>query len=205
MNIIFIGIQGSGKGTQAKEVAKQLNLVHISTGDLLREQKGKLKKEIDNIINKGKLIPDELMIKLLKEKIKKENNKEGIILDGFPRTIQQAKKLTKEIKIDRVTEIKISDKESIKRLINRRTCENCKEGYNLITQPKPKNPKFCDKCGGKLIQRKDDNLKSIKQRIKTYHNQTKPILEFYKNKIIKINGKRKINKITKKIIKKIKK
>ena len=112
------------------------------------------------------------MIKLLKEKIKKENNKEGIILDGFPRTIQQAKKLTKEIKIDRVIEIKISDKESIKRLINRRTCENCKEGYNLITQPKPKNPKFCDKCGGNLIQRKDDNLEAIKQRIKTYHNQT---------------------------------
>ncbi|MDD2444973.1 MAG: nucleoside monophosphate kinase [Candidatus Nanoarchaeia archaeon] len=205
MNIIFIGIQGSGKGTQAKEVAKQLNLVHISTGDLLREQKGKLKKEIDNIINKGKLIPDELMIKLLKEKIKKENNKEGIILDGFPRTIQQAKKLTKEIKIDRVIEIKISDKESIKRLINRRTCENCKEGYNLITQPKPKNPKFCDKCGGNLIQRKDDNLEAIKQRIKTYHNQTKPILDYYKEKIIKINGKKKIEKITKKIIKKIKK
>lgn len=205
MNIIFIGIQGSGKGTQAKEVAKQLNLVHISTGDLLREQKGKLKKEIDNIINKGKLIPDELMIKLLKEKIKKENNKEGIILDGFPRTIQQAKKLTKEIKIDRVIEIKISDKESIKRLINRRTCEKCKEGYNLVTQPKPKIPNICDKCGGKLIQRKDDNLEAIKQRIKTYHNQTKPILDYYKEKIIKINGKKKIEKITKKIIKKIKK
>lgn len=205
MNIIFIGIQGSGKGTQAKEVAKQLNLTHISTGDLLREQKGKIKKEIDNIINKGKLISDELMIKLLKEKIKKENNKEGIILDGFPRTIEQAKKLKKEIEINKVIEIKISDKESIKRLINRRTCEKCKEGYNLVTQPKPKIPNICDKCGGKLIQRKDDNLKSIKQRIKTYHNQTKPILDYYKEKIIKINGKKKIEKITKKIIKKIKK
>ena len=203
MNLIFIGIQGSGKGTQAKEVAKQLNLSHISTGDLLREQKGKLKEEIDSIINKGKLVSDELIIKLLKEKIKKENNKEGIILDGFPRTIEQAKKLKKEINIDKVIEIKISNKESIKRLINRRTCEDCGEGYNLITQPKPQNPEVCDKCAGKLVQRKDDNLETIKQRIETYHIQTKPILEYYRDKLVKINGKKKIEKITKKIIKKI--
>lgn len=204
MNIIFIGVQGSGKGTQAKELANKLNLVHISTGDLLREQKGDLKNKIDKIINEGNLISDELMIELLNEKIKEVNDKEGVILDGFPRNLIQAKKLENEIKIDYVFEIKISDEESVKRLINRRTCVNCKRGYNLFTQPKPKNPEICDFCGGKLIQRKDDNLESIKKRIKTYHVETKPLLNYYKDKLISINGEQKIEKITEDILSLIK-
>lgn len=192
MNIIFIGIQGSGKGTQAKIISEKLKIPHISTGDLLRSAQGELKQEIDSYMLQGKLIPDELMLKILKETLDKADN--GFILDGFPRNIEQAKALDKITRIDKAIEIVISDEEALKRLSGRRNCENCKANYNIYTAPKPKQEGVCDYCQGKLVQRKDDNEEAIKKRLEVYHKETEPILNHYKS--IKINGEQDIEKVT---------
>jgi len=205
MKLLFIGPQGSGKGTQAAIISKHLGIAHISTGDIFRSLTGELKKEVDSIINKGNLVADELTVKILKERISKPDCNNGFILDGFPRNLNQANLLENITKINKVIEIEISDKESIKRLGGRVSCEKCKEGYNLITEPKPKNPNFCDKCGGRLIQRADDNLEAIKKRLHTYHQETEPILEKYKHITIKINGEQNIEEITKEIINRLSK
>jgi adenylate kinase len=200
MKLLFIGPQGSGKGTQAAIISKHLGIAHISTGDIFRSLTGKLKEHVDSIINKGNLVPDELTVKILKERISKPDCNNGFILDGFPRNLNQANLLEDITKINKVIEIEISDKESIKRLSGRVSCEKCKEGYNLITEPKPKNPNFCDKCIGRLIQRADDNTEAIKKRLHTYHQETEPILEKYKHITIKINGEQNIEEITEEII-----
>ncbi len=201
---IFVGVQGSGKGTQAKTISKELGMCHISTGDLFRELTGELKTEVDSYMNAGKLIPNELVIEILEERIEKDDCKKGIILDGFPRNLEQANALDKKLKVDKVVEIQISDKESLKRLSGRFTCENCKEGYNIYTAPKPKQNGICDKCGGKLVQRADDNPEAIKKRIEDYHNQTEPILNHYKDKVIKIDGEQTIEAINKELLEKLK-
>lgn len=201
---LFMGIQGSGKGTQAKRVSEKLKLAHISTGDLLRETTGKLAKEISAYIDDGKMVSDELILKILKKRISKADCKNGIILDGYPRNIKQAKTLDSKFDVNKIIKLHISDRESIKRLSGRYTCPKCKAGYNMLTVPKPKKKGICDKCGEKLIQRDDDHKTAIKRRIKDYHKKTKPILAHYKNKIIKINGLQSIEQITKDILSKLK-
>ncbi len=201
MNLIFFGIPGAGKGTQAKIIAKKLRLCHISSGELLRSTAGSMKKEISDIINKGNLIPDELMLKLLVKHIANQKCENGIILDGFPRNINQAQLLDKEINIDKVVEIKISDNESRKRLFGRVICEKCGEGYNNYTAPKPKVKDMCDICDSKLIKRKDDNLDAIINRIEQYHKETEPILNYYRDKVLKIDGERDIQEISEDILK----
>jgi adenylate kinase len=203
MNIIFIGVQGSGKGTQAKIISQKTGFCHISTGDLLRGAKGELKEKVDFVMNSGALLPDDLMLQILKERMKKDDCQKGIILDGFPRNLEQAKLLESEIKIDKIIEIKISDSEALKRLEGRVSCNNCGAGYNLYTAPKPKDPKICDNCGGELFQRKDDNPDAIKKRIETYHQETEPVLENYKDRLITINGERDIEEISNDIILKL--
>ncbi len=198
--IIFIGIQGSGKGTQAKIVSEKLNLAHISTGDLLRNASGQLKKQVDFYMQKGELISDDLMLKILKQRMQEKDCKKGIILDGFPRNLEQAFALDKEFLVTKVIEIKISDSEALKRLSGRVNCERCKASYNLLTAPQPKQKGICDICGGKLIQREDDNESAIKKRIQTYHKQTEPILKFYQNKLVTIDGKKEIEKVNEEII-----
>jgi len=204
MKILFMGPQGSGKGTQSIIVSKRFNIPHISTGDLFRGASGKLKEELDSYMNFGKLVPDELTVKILKERLEKEDCKKGFILDGFPRTINQAHLLNNLTKIDKVIDIELSDKEAVNRISGRVTCEKCKEGYNLLTEPKPRNPNICDKCGGKLIKRADDNVEAVKKRLELYHKETEPILNEYKEILIKINGDQEIEKITKEILEKIK-
>jgi len=198
--LLFIGPQGSGKGTQAAIISKHLNIPHISTGDIFRSLGGELKEQVDAIINKGNLVPDELTLKILKQRISQHDCNHGFILDGFPRNLNQAHLLDNITKIDQVIEISISDEEALKRLGGRVNCENCKTGYNLITEPKPKHPTICDKCGGKLIQRADDNKEAIKKRLHTYHQETEPILNKYKHITIKINGEQDIEEITKEIL-----
>ncbi len=200
---LFVGVQGSGKGTQAKVIAQKKEFCHISTGDLFRGLNGELKEKIDSFINAGKLVPDELVLEMVKKRISKPDCEKGIILDGFPRTINQAKELDKILEVKNVIEIKISDEESLKRLSGRVSCSSCGQGYNLITQPKPIDEKKCDKCGGELIQRKDDTPEAIKKRIEDYHKETFPILENYKEKLITINGEKDIEEVTKKILEKI--
>lgn len=200
---LFVGVQGSGKGTQAKIVSKEKNYCHISTGDLFRSLSGELKEKVDEFINSGKLVPDSVVIEMVKERLSKSDCEAGVILDGFPRNLSQAKELDKEFKVLAVFEIKISDEESLKRLSGRVTCSSCGEGFNLITQPKPLNPNICDKCGGKLVQRQDDTPLAIKKRIEDYHKETFPILENYKDRLIVIEGQRDIEEITKDILEKI--
>lgn len=201
MRIVFIGIQGSGKGTQAKIISEILNIPHISTGDLLRNAEGELRKQIDEYILNGQLIPDEMMIKILKERILKPDCKKGFILDGFPRNLNQADELEKSNEIDKYFEIFIRDDEVIKRISGRRNCNNCHEIYNINTAPKPLVNGKCDKCNGELSQREDDKEEAIKKRLEIYHKETEPIIEKYD--IIKINGKQKIERVTHDILEKI--
>lgn len=198
MRLLFIGPQGSGKGTQAEIISEKLKIAHISTGDLFRELKGYMKKKVDAYMNKGELVPDELTLDILKKRLSKKDCKRGFILDGFPRDLNQAKLLDKIVKIDFAIEIKISDRESIKRISGRRICEKCGEIYNVNTSPKPKKKGICDMDGGKLYQRKDDNKSALKKRLKIYHKQTEGILKHYNAK--KVNGKMSIERVTKKIL-----
>lgn len=199
VKIIFIGPQGSGKGTQAKIISEKLGIPHVSTGDLFRALQGPLKKQVDEIINAGKLVPDELTVKILKERISQPDSKKGFILDGFPRNINQANLLDGITKIDKVVEIDISDELAIERISSRISCKKCGTVFNSITNP-PKNDMVCDKCGSELYQRADDNPEALKKRLKTYHEETEPILEKYKSVSLKISGDQEIDKITEDIL-----
>lgn len=201
MKLIFIGPQGSGKGTQAKIISEKIGFPHISTGDLLRNIQQPLKQEVDNYMNKGNLIPDELMLRILKQTINSPYCEVGFILDGFPRNLEQAKELEKITSIDKFIEISISDNEAIKRISGRRNCNQCGKIYNIHTSPKPKQDNLCDNCKIQLTQRADDTEEAVKKRLEIYHTNTEPILNHYPS--IKINGEQEINQVTKDILKKL--
>jgi len=204
--IVFIGPQASGKGTQAKILSQNLNIPHISMGDLLREIEGELKEQTHKLMNQGKMIPDDLTLKIIKERIEKPDCNNGFILDGFPRNINQANLLKNILKIDKIIEITLSDEEAIKRISGRVTCKDCKEGFNTLTAPKPKKENICDICEGELIKRADDNEEAVKKRLEIYHKDTEPILTEYNNQgidILKINGEQTIEKISQDIKEKV--
>ncbi len=191
MRLLFIGPQGSGKGTQAKIVSKKLGIEHISTGDLLRERPDIIKKYR---VDKGNLVPDKVILGLLKDKI---DGLDGFILDGYPRNIVQAKALDRITDIDKAIEIYISNEEAIKRLAYRLTCKGCKTVYNELINP-PKKDNLCDLCGGELFKRADDTKEAIQNRLDIYHKTTESILLHYKS--VRINGKQPIKKVTKDIL-----
>ncbi len=199
MKLLFIGLQGSGKGTQAKIISEKLKIPHISTGELLRNAKGSLKEQVDFYMHSGKLIPDKLMLRILEERLKQPDCRKGFILDGFPRNLEQAEELDKIVKIDKVIEIFISDKEAVKRLSGRRNCKKCGTAYNILTQPRPKEKGICDKCRLPLYQREDDKEEAIKARLETYHKETEQVLKHYKSE--KINGEQSIEKVAEDILK----
>ena len=203
MNLIFIGMQASGKGTQAKIISEKLGLVHISTGDLLRGAEGELKQEVDKYVQNGLLVPDELMLRILKERLSQEDAKKGFILDGFPRNISQARELKKLVNIDKVIEIAISNEEEIERLLGRVNCPKCGALYNVITAPKPMKEGICDKCGSELYKRQDDNEESIRKRLEIYHNETEPILNEYP--FIKVDGSKSIEEVSEGILEELEK
>ncbi|MFH0808821.1 MAG: nucleoside monophosphate kinase [archaeon] len=192
MNLIFVGPQGSGKGTQAKMIAKKFGFCHISTGDLLRGVTGYLKSEVDRVMSEGRLVGDELIVKILKEKLSGEECEEGFILDGFPRNVAQADMLRGISEIDKVVEISISDEESVRRVCGRRNCVKCGEIFNVYSK-KPLAEGVCDECGGELVQRKDDNEEALRERLKVYHEETEKILKMYTS--VKINGEQSIEKV----------
>lgn len=198
MKLIFVGPQGSGKGTQAKRIAKKLGLCHISTGDLLREVSGDLKEEVDGFMSKGGLVPDELIAKVLKKRLSKGVCDSGFILDGFPRNVAQAKMLKGIVEIDKVVEIAISDEESIKRIGGRRGCKKCGAIFNVNTSPRPKVEGICDKCGSELSQRKDDNEKALRERLKVYHEETEKVLKMYT--FMRVDGEQSIEKVGEEIL-----
>ena len=192
MNLIFVGPQGSGKGTQAKRIAKRLNFCHVSSGDLLREVKGELKVEVDKIMERGDLVGDELIARILKKKLSEDECMRGFILDGFPRNVEQVEILKGISDIDKVVEIVISDEESVRRISGRRICAKCGAIFN-INSCRPVVEGICDKCGGELIKRKDDNESVLRERLRVYHEETEKILKFYE--FVRIDGERSIEEV----------
>lgn len=182
MKLIILGPPGAGKGTQAQMLEDRLGIPQISTGDLLRKAVAddtELGKTAKVFMDAGKLVPDNLMIELIRNRIKEPDCKKGYILDGFPRTLLQAEALKKLEKIDIVLNIVIEQEEIINRLTSRRTCSECRAIYNLVGKP-PKVKGICDVCGGKLYQRDDDNENIVRERLETYKEETEPLIKFYK-------------------------
>ena len=191
MYIVMLGAPGSGKGTTAKILAKRLNLPHISTGDMFREQIKKeteLGKLADSYISKGELVPDEVTINIVKDRLTWDDTKNGVILDGFPRTKAQAEALDKILaekgkKVDIVPELIVPDKVIIDRILNRATCSNKECGAIYNTKYKPsKVPGICDICGAKLVTRTDDNEQAIQNRLEVYRKNVQDLLNYYKEK-----------------------
>lgn len=194
MKLIFFGRPGSGKGTYASRVCPQLGIVHIATGDMYRAEvanQTKLGKLAEQYMKKGRLVPDDVTIKMFKERVERDDAKKGFILDGFPRTMEQAKMLEKMTKVDLVVNFVIDEDIIIEKALARRICEKCGNIYNIadIRRGKihlppllPKKEGICDKCGGNLYQRKDDNYETIKDRQDTYVKQSAPLLEYYRSK-----------------------
>lgn len=178
--VTLLGAPGSGKGTQAELLSKSLKFAHISTGAILRNNP-KLDPKFKKLMNEGKLLTDEMMLSIVKDRLSEKDCQKGCILDGYPRTTAQAKDLETILKTPpKVFLLVIRDEDIKDRLINRRTCENCGAIYNLINTP-PEEEGVCDQCGGSLYQREDDRREVIENRLKTYHEKTAPLIDFYKN------------------------
>jgi adenylate kinase len=197
--MILMGAPGAGKGTQAKKLAEKYGLLHIATGDLLREAVAKqtlLGNQAKGYMESGKLVPDQIVIDLIKERLDKPDAAKGYILDGFPRTLQQAEILMEVEEVDVVLDLEVDFDILLERLTGRRSCSSCGAVYH-IKYTTPKNEGKCDKCGAELYQRADDKEEVIKNRLETYTNQTKPLIEFYnqKNKLKTIHGDGEIQEI----------
>jgi adenylate kinase len=202
--IVMFGPPGAGKGTQAKFLSDKLNIPQISTGDILREAAKKgtpLGAQAQSYMNKGALVPDEVMIRIIEQRTKDKDCANGFILDGFPRTISQAEALDKLLEnrgtpITQVINLKVSDKELIRRSSSRRVCRSCNTIYSLLVNP-PKIDGKCDVCGGELYQRDDDKEEVVKNRLKVYSDQTKPLLKYYsKRKLLRdVDGAHSIGEV----------
>lgn len=185
--IIIMGQPGSGKGTQAKMIAEHYSIEHISTGDIFRAKKQEdsdLGRKIKELIDNGQYVPDDITIKIVEEKL--GSMKKGYILDGFPRTLPQAEALKKFSKISHVIYVDVSDETLIRRISSRLMCA-CGESYNTVTKP-PKKKNTCDKCRKKLYQREDEKPEVVAERLKVYNEKTKPLLDFYKDVLVRIDG-----------------
>jgi len=208
MKIIMLGAPGAGKGSQASRIATEYQLPHISTGDIFRanlKEETELGKRAKSFMDKGELVPDDITIAMLLDRIHKEDCKNGYILDGFPRTIPQAEALKealakKDEKIDLALDVEASDELIIKRMAGRRTCPACGAIYHIVTLP-PKTEGICDRCGADLIQRKDDNEETVKNRLKIYHEVTEPLISYYKKEGIleEIDGAEELDKVFEKV------
>lgn len=189
MKLIFIGPPGSGKGTQAKRLASRFGIPHISTGDMLREavaEGSPIGRKADAIMKSGALVPDDVMIDMIRERLAKPDAKKGFILDGFPRTLVQAEKLDALVAGNgsdplRVVRLLVPDEAIVKRIALRRTCAQCGAIYHLEHQP-PKVDGICDRDGGELVARPDDTEGAVRKRLESFHRQTAPVADYYKSK-----------------------
>ncbi|MCD7774333.1 MAG: adenylate kinase [Clostridiales bacterium] len=185
MNIIFLGAPGAGKGTQAEKVSEKLAIPTISTGNIIRaalKNGTEMGLKAKEYTESGRLVPDDIVIGIIKERLSEDDCKGGFILDGFPRTIPQAQALDEMgITIDKVIDIEVSDDAIVRRMSGRRVCAKCGSSYHLEFN-KPKVDGVCDSCGGELVQRKDDAAETVLERLKVYHSETEPLKDFYKSK-----------------------
>jgi adenylate kinase len=207
MRIILLGAPGAGKGTQAAIISDKVGLAHIASGDLFRQAQSsgtELGLLAKSYMEKGQLVPDEIVIKMILERLAEPDCSKGFILDGFPRTLEQAEALDKALTeggIDKVLYIKVSDEELVRRLSGRRICRNCQAPYHIVSAP-PKVPGKCDRCGGELYQRADDNEETVKSRIAVYVKETAPLIDYYAKagKIVEIDGEIGMENVAKAII-----
>ena len=210
MVIIMLGAPGTGKGTVSGMLSEELNIPQVSTGDIFRKhikEKTELGKLAESYISQGKLVPDDVTINLVKDRLKEDDVKNGIILDGFPRTVNQAEALDKILKeenkkVSMTINLTTPEEELIERVVNRRVCPKCKEVYNIILNP-PKKENICNKCGHELVIRKDDNEETFKGRLNTYIEETSPLVNYYEkqDKLYSAVVSKKINKMGKDVTK----
>ncbi len=202
MKLILLGAPGAGKGTQAEVICEHLNIPAISTGNIIREalKKGtEMGLKAKSYMESGALVPDEVVIGIIKERLSQDDCKNGFILDGFPRTVPQAQALDEMgVVIDKVIDIEVPDEKIEQRLSGRRVCENCGASYHTLY--KPSNTEgLCDKCGGRTVIRKDDQPETVRDRLKTYHEQTEPLKEYYAKtgKLVIVEGQEEVAETTK--------
>ena len=197
MHVVMLGAPGAGKGTQADILSRELRLPHIASGDLFRqalEKRTNVGLLAKSYMDRGELVPDEITIRMILERIDQPDCASGCLFDGFPRTSQQAEALGQALKeqgraIDKAIYIEVSDEKLVKRLSGRWLCRNCQRPYHITNSP-PRTPGECDKCGGELYQRPDDREETVKERIKVFLAQTVPLLDYYEKqgKLVKVNG-----------------
>jgi len=207
--IIFLGAPGAGKGTQADRVAQELKLVHIATGDLFRqalEQGTELGLKAKTYMEKGVLVPDEITIRMALERISAPDCESGVIFDGFPRNLKQAKALDESLarqgkSIDKVVYIRVPEEELLKRLSGRWICRKCQAPYHAVNSP-PKVWGKCDQCGGELYQRTDDTVEAIKKRLKVYFDETAPLIDYYvkAGNLLEVNGEGGVGEVERKVL-----
>ncbi|WP_010285094.1 adenylate kinase [Bacillus timonensis] len=204
MNLVLMGLPGAGKGTQAEKIVEKYNIPHISTGDMFRaaiKDGTELGLQAKSFMDKGELVPDEVTIGIVRERLSKNDCNKGFLLDGFPRTVPQAEALEAILtdlgkKIDYVINIEVDSEILLERLTGRRICKDCGSTYHLVFNP-PSQEGTCDKCGGELYQRADDNAETVGTRLQVNIEQSKPLLDFYQEKgyLRNIDGQQEINKV----------
>lgn len=184
LRLVFLGPPGAGKGTQAVRLAQKFGLAHLSTGELLREavaHRTALGLEAEGFIRAGQLVPDELVVRILQDRLDNPDTSDGFLLDGFPRTLAQAELLERFVQVERAVAFDLPEGLLLERLTQRRVCPVCKTNYNLLTAP-PKQPGRCDRDGAALEQREDDRPDAVRTRIQVYHERTAPLLEYYRQR-----------------------
>ena len=209
MKIIMLGAPGAGKGTQAKQIADKSSIPHISTGDIFRaniKNGTELGKKAKQYMDQGALVPDELTCDLVMDRIQQDDCKNGFVLDGFPRTIPQAEALDAALgkineKMDYAIDVDVPDENIVNRMSGRRACLNCGATYHLISIP-PKVEGICDRCGSEIVLREDDKPETVQKRLKVYHEQTQPLIDYYKNQgILKsVDGTQPMDEVFKAIV-----
>jgi len=203
LNVILLGPPGAGKGTQAEGIVREFGLVHISTGDMLRaavKNGTEMGLKAQEYMTKGELVPDEVVIGIVRDRIAEPDCEKGFLLDGFPRTVGQAEALDKALismdkNIDAVINIVVPDEELLNRLTGRRICKTCQRPYHAIFNP-PQTEGVCE-CGGELYQRADDTIETVKNRLDVYHSQTSPLIDYYGSKsiLVDIDGTKSVNAV----------
>ena len=206
MNLILLGAPGAGKGTQAEIICEKFSIPAVSTGNILREavKNGtEMGKKAKAYIDGGKLVPDDVIISIIKERLSEPDCENGFILDGVPRTVVQAEAIEKAgIRIDKVIDIEVADDDIVKRLSGRRVCASCGASYHTVYKPSS-DPSKCDRCGGELIVRKDDEPATVLERLAVYHEQTEPLKDFYaaRGKLAVVEGQEEVADTTALVLK----
>lgn len=205
VNVVLMGPPGAGKGTQAGTVARLVNAAHVASGDLLRDlikQQTDQARLVKSYMDRGELVPDDLTLAIVMARLDREDARGGFILDGFPRTVNQARALDEQLRrngrgIDRVIDLVVPDDVLLARLSGRWLCEDCHASYHMVYSP-PRVPGVCDRCGGRLYQRPDDTVQTARRRLEIYEDSTRPVLEYYRDKgiLVEVPGDRSVGEVT---------